>query len=371
MQQKDYIKKTNDKLCYYQHMNWFPLCSLLTENESELCKREFAVTTTKGYYKRYLSFANAKDLSIYLCNNIPDKLHIGPVHDGKILKQKTANMQPTGREFIIDIDMDSYDDVRVCCQGNQICKKCWVYIKCAFYVFKYIFEKEFKVSILLVFSGGRGAHFWVSNPIFFQFSGTQRLNVFKYINLFQGKKINLFPRKLLQTYQERYNICKVYAPYLINWYKHQELICSMIESQSLKGLFGKFMTQLTANAVQNFEKWEAMFDNYANFSSYKTHILLNKFRIVFHFTYPRMDGPVSTVVNHLIKAPFSIHPRTNNICLPLSIQMMEQFDPRNTLTVSDFVICISVSQRHRKYKWKDIAQLYHSVQFLNEYLSKN
>lgn len=69
---------------------------------------------------------------------------------------------PIEREFVIDIDMTDYDNIRTCCKGKELCKRCWTYIKAAYDVLKEILNKAFGFKhILWVYSGRRGIHAWV------------------------------------------------------------------------------------------------------------------------------------------------------------------------------------------------------------------
>ncbi len=45
------------------------------------------------------------------------------------------------------------------------------------------------------------------------------------------------------------------------------------------------------------------------------------------YLYPRLDSNVSVQLNHLLKAPFCVHPDTGKICVPIDPNLVEKFDP--------------------------------------------
>ena len=52
----------------------------------------------------------------------------------------------------------------------------------------------------------------------------------------------------------------------------------------------------------------------------------------------RLDIAVSKGMNHLLKAPFVIHPKTGRVCVPFRVAKVDSFDP-------DKVILFFFSQR--------------------------
>ena len=47
--------------------------------------------------------------------------------------------------------------------------------------------------------------------------------------------------------------------------------------------------------------------------------------LVLSYLYPRLDKAVSTGINHLLKSPFCVHPKTGNICVPFDSADVENF----------------------------------------------
>ena len=59
--------------------------------------------------------------------------------------------------------------------------------------------------------------------------------------------------------------------------------------------------------------------------------------IILQYTYPRIDAEVSKHRNHLLKAPFCVHPKTGRICVPLDPASIDAFDPEGVPTVGQLL----------------------------------
>ena len=59
--------------------------------------------------------------------------------------------------------------------------------------------------------------------------------------------------------------------------------------------------------------------------------------IKLQYLYARIDAEVSKHRNHLLKAPFCVHPKTGRVCVPVDPRTIDKFDPARVPTVGQLL----------------------------------
>ena len=167
---------------YYQHLfpydfiyQWFRYGTTGTNSSSSsmnlFLHREFSFTIQNPQkdeiYLRYQSYASLSDFASAVQKRCPMKIDIGAIFSHPPVQKHTlggsTTLTPIEREFVLDIDLTDYDDIRNCgCQQAQICPICWKYMSMAMATINVALRDDFDFHHLQWFySGRRGIHGWV------------------------------------------------------------------------------------------------------------------------------------------------------------------------------------------------------------------
>lgn len=321
-------------------------------DKNYLANREFSFTLEGDIYLRYLTFTSQAEFETALKKKCPIKIDIGAVYNGRATEhRRMTNFTPVERELVFDIDLTDYDDVRNCCSGASICEKCWRYMTVAVKILNLALTEDFGFShILWVYSGRRGIHCWVCDPSARKLSGQARSAVAEYLQLVTGgdqvtKKVNLKGETGVHPSVERaVNIIKGEFTQLClqdqdilaegRW----EKVLDLISDTDLKNDLEKSMNSNNSSLTRwnDLNKKVSDYVNTKDYRKRKTSKAILK-EIMLQYAYPRLDIAVSKGMNHLLKAPFCVHPKTGRICVPFNPELVDQFNPEEVPTVSQLL----------------------------------
>ncbi|XP_057304606.1 DNA primase small subunit-like isoform X1 [Hydractinia symbiolongicarpus] len=305
--------------------------------------REFSFTLKDDVYIRYLSFADVSEFEKELIKRIPYKIDIGAVYNYKPKDHKTlqaGTFKPMEKELVFDIDMTDYDEVRTCCSGASICRKCWMFMTAALKILDAALEEDFGFKYRLwVYSGRRGIHCWVADSAARKLTQAGRSAVVEYLSVIKGsdsqvKKVyfkgsNLHPSLARANKIVKEFFCKYYLTEqnILDKEEQEKIMLKLIPDETTRQKVekawkdGNFSTK---------EKWDIL-ENNVNAKMTLKHVLEE---IMFQYVYPRLDINVSKGLNHLLKSPFCVHPKTGRVCVPIDPKQADEFDPMSVPTLS-------------------------------------
>uniref|UniRef100_A0A3Q3AXV5 DNA primase n=1 Tax=Kryptolebias marmoratus TaxID=37003 RepID=A0A3Q3AXV5_KRYMA len=289
--------------------------------------REFSFTLKDDIYVRYQSFNTQNELEKEMQRMNPYKIDIGAVYSHRPNQHntvKSGSFQALEKELVFDIDMTDYDDVRSCCSAADICARCWTLMTIAVRVLDRALREDFGFRHLLwVYSGRRGVHCWVCDEAARKLSAAARSAVAEYLSLVKGgeetvKKVVLsdpihpFIKESLAVVEHYFPQYALQQQDLLSRKDSVDKVLALVPEDIL--LFIYFSQYSTAKKGQHFEK-----------------------EIMLQYCYPRLDVNVSKGVNHLLKSPFSVHPKTGRVSVPIDLRELDKFDPFAVPTIS--LIC--------------------------------
>ena len=354
----DFIIPKGGMKIYYS--NYFPYemyFSWLGRGEvDQFQRREFSFTLENDVYFRFQSYKSCDELKNKLIQYCPKKIDIGAMYNVLPTEHKTADpFFPQEKEIVFDIDMTDYDDIRTCCQEAKLCNKCWKYMIVAYKILDKILKEDFGFQhILYAFSGRRGIHAWLCDERARVLKDDGRIAIANYIKYKVGNvKMEITPGlkyPLHPAYSRAIKICDEYfievldEQNLLNNEKGQTLLMALIRAYFKKEFDEGKVLEVFANpeikkSSQKLNEIKDIITKNKKADIKDTFDLcINDFKL--NILYPRLDINVSTHINHLLKSPFCIHPKTGLVAVPLSEEDIMKFKidniPRLDQLISDF-----------------------------------
>jgi DNA primase small subunit len=308
-----------------------------------LNRREFSFTTGDDIYIRYLSFEDAAGLKKELLQKLPHKIDIGAVFSAAPRDHKKYKLfEPLQREFIIDIDLTDYDFLEVDVKRLETCDRCWPLMALAMRVLNTALVLDFGFEDMLwVYSGRRGIHCWACDGRSRRMSNEVRGAVADYL----GPRIDAASGRMRVSTPMHPSLRRAYEHELEPFFKKTMLgaeaeggfgiLDTPERREKVLALLGDTATSERVSdewarkpAMSGEERWAALVRH--GKPAKLGHTITE---IIFTFTYPRLDVNVSKGMNHLLKSPWCVHPKTGRVCVTVNPAESADFDPSGVPTL--------------------------------------
>merc|ERR1712137_1197737 len=385
----DLLRIYYDRLFPYLKMfRWLSYKSDPGNGKDFFLKREFTFVLQGDIFCRYQCFRDMDEFKAQVVARQPIRMEIGAVYTHPPKNHATMvkdAYRPVERELVFDIDMDDYDDIRTCCSGPKICVKCWVFMRVAMKVLDRALREDFGFQhFFFVYSGRRGMHCWVCDKAARILSNEQRSAVAEYLNLVaQGAnraraEIRMNGcSEIHPSVMEAHRICERYFRDDPNGIlqgqeilsKERPHLSNILETYlpTERETVNKFMHDYpNASSHQiwsQLERLESLRYNSASSYRQKSDAKLMLKEIILQYSYPRLDINVSKQMNHLLKAPFVVHPKTGRVCVPIDTSKLNEFDPAKVPTIGRIIEDLNVSGDPRDTSLKTYTHWF-DVKFL-------
>lgn len=192
-----------------------------------------------------------------------------------------------------------------------------------------------------MFSGRRGIHCWVCDKTARHLDNKNRNAVAEYLNLFtqqnSANRVTIVSGtdRMHHSLNRASRICAAHFDEIClndqNLFGsvdgRQKLLDLITDDETRKELEPKIMAIDDSHAVWGIVK--KFVESKRN--QRKVKFLIEEIQM--SMLCPRLDISVSKTANHLLKAPFCVHPKTGKVCVPFHPSAVSKFDPTTVPTI--------------------------------------
>ncbi|XP_030372291.1 DNA primase small subunit [Scaptodrosophila lebanonensis] len=343
----------------FPHQPFYRWLSYGLSEDGIFTNREISFTLHDDIYVRYLCYDTPADLEKDICARNPYKIDIGAVMSTrpKNFRIVPGGITPVQRELVFDIDMTDYDEVRTCCSGAEVCQKCWKFMVLAARILESALREDFGFEhVLWIFSGRRGIHCWVCDQQARLLDARGRSAVAEYLNIINyvtykgsstpriqlGDRIHHSLRRALKFVEPMFEEIILDDQNLFGTPKGVSKLMHIISDDGARNELAVYLQKSHEDGTHSRAIWESfarfansMRTSAANVWSRKLKHVVEEVQLC--LLYPRLDINVTKGFNHLLKAPFCIHPATGKVCVPFSVSAVAKFDPTTVPTISQLL----------------------------------
>jgi DNA primase small subunit len=303
-----------------------------SETEAQpLTHREWGVEMRGGGFRRWRECADAVALSAYVRDAGVEKLNVGAVYAQPVGERydqrRPFQTQPHAREFAIDIDLDDYGGVQKTDLGG--CDRNWPVVALGIAFVRKILQSAcgFK-HFLLVYSGRRGAHLWVLDRRACAMSRALRASLVAFLQSAAPYKdggrrafgwvrrnanlaplvlhaVRFFEARGVRAAGERGGVGMLDEPQ-----QRETFVAMALPSQGVE-FRTMVRTKTGPQALELIRQKVQRSGLAADLRNYEDAVLT--------LLWPRLDAAVSTDMGHMLKAPFSVHPKTGRVAVPVAL----------------------------------------------------
>lgn len=190
-----------------------------------------------------------------------------------------------------------------------------------------------------MFSGRRGIHCWVCDKVARHLDNKNRNAVAEYLNLFtqqnSSNRVTLAGDRMHHSMKRAHRIVESYFDEIC--LNDQNVFGSVEGRKKLLDLIPDENVRKTLEpqiAAVEIGDSKTVWDTVKRYVQSNRNVKDMQRRLKYlieeiqmSILCPRLDISVSKTANHLLKAPFCVHPKTGKVCVPFNPTAVSKFDP--------------------------------------------